>query len=37
VLPLVLIPSFVVPLSLMLHVVSLRSLGAARATVRAYS
>jgi hypothetical protein len=37
VLPLVLIPTFVVPLSILLHVVSLRSLAGARAAVRAVS
>jgi hypothetical protein len=37
VLPLVLFPSFLVPFSVVLHAVSLRSLAAARATVRAYS
>jgi hypothetical protein len=37
VLPLVLIPTFVVPLSILLHVVSLRSLAGARVAVRAVS
>lgn len=37
VLPLVLIPTYGVPLSIVLHVVSLRSLAAARAPARAFS
>lgn len=37
VLPLVLFPSFLVPLPIVLHVISLRSLRAARSAVRAYS
>jgi hypothetical protein len=37
VLPLVLVPTFLVPLAAILHLVSLRTLAASRATVRAYS
>ena len=37
VLPLVLIPTFLVPLATVMHLVSLRALTGARETVRAYS